>query len=109
MILFLGCTNSNKLSVSYNLQKPEPGEFSIFLCFGQSNMEGNAEIEECDYENIPDNFYTMITANCDVEYYGQERYTWRKAVPPLSRYYAGLSPANQFGKKCCKIFQTILL
>lgn len=60
---------------------------------------GNAKIEECDYKNIPDNFLTMVTANCDVEYYGQERYTWRKAVPPLARYNAGLSPASQFGKK----------
>ena len=101
--ILMCCSNPNKY-FSLPLQRPEPGEFSIFLCFGQSNMEGCSIAEQCDYENIPDNFLTMITANCDVKHYGQERYTWRKATPPLARYYAGLSPASQFGKKLIQKF-----
>ena len=82
--------------------QPEPvpdGKMSVFLCFGQSNMEGNAAVEEQDRTGIPDNFKTMIVANCDVEHYGAKRYTWRKADPPLARFTTGLTPADYFGRK----------
>ena len=54
--------------------------FWIFLCFGQSNMAGQAPIEEQDL-TVSERFLSMATTN------GADRKlgTWRKAVPPLCR------------------------
>jgi len=37
------------------VQAQDP-DFHIYLCFGQSNMEGNAKIEEQDMQGISDRF-----------------------------------------------------
>ena len=74
------------------------GKMSIFLCFGQSNMEGNAAVEDQDKKGVPDRMKNMIVAKSDVEHYGQARYSWRKAEPPLARYTTGLTPADYFGR-----------
>ena len=37
--------------------------FYIFLCFGQSNMEGNAQPEAIDKQNIDNRF--RLLATCD--------------------------------------------
>ena len=34
---------------------PDP-DFYIYLCLGQSNMEGNAQIEPIDRADVPDRF-----------------------------------------------------
>ena len=34
------------------ISKSDP-DFHIYLCFGQSNMEGNATIENVDKEGVP--------------------------------------------------------
>lgn len=70
--------------------------FYIFLCLGQSNMEGNARIEEQDKENVDSRFQVMSTINCpDL---GREKGQWYTAVPPLCRCYTGLTPADYFGR-----------
>ena len=74
------------------------GKMSIFLCFGQSNMEGNAAVEAQDKSGVPDRMKNMVVAKGDVEHYGQARYTWRKADPPLARFTTGLTPADYFGR-----------
>ncbi len=60
--------------------------FWIFLCFGQSNMAGQAPIEEQDLM-VSDRFLSMATTD------GPDRQlcTWRKAVPPLCRADANIS------------------
>ena len=60
--------------------------FWIFLCFGQSNMAGQAPIEEQDLM-VSDRFLSMATTD------GHDRQlgTWRKAVPPLCRADANIS------------------
>ena len=67
--------------------------FWIFLCFGQSNMAGQAPIEEQDL-NVSDRYLSMATTD------GVDRKmgTWRKAVPPLCRADAHLGPADWFGR-----------
>lgn len=67
--------------------------FWIFLCFGQSNMAGQAPIEEQDLK-VSDRFLSMATTDGGD---GRVLGTWRKAVPPLCRHDAGLGPADYFG------------
>lgn len=74
--------------------------FYIFLCFGQSNMEGNAKIEPRDLENVPDNFLMMATV--DDARRGRVKGQWYAAVPPLCRPNTGLTPADYFGRTLAK-------
>ena len=73
--------------------------FDIFLCFGQSNMEGNAAVENGDKTNVPTGMKNMVVAKSDAAHYAMTRYTWRKAEPPLARFNTGLTPADYFGRK----------
>lgn len=70
--------------------------FYIFLCFGQSNMEGNARIEEQDTVNVDPRFQVMETIDCSN--LGREKGKWYTAVPPLCRCHTGLTPADYFGR-----------
>ena len=70
--------------------------FHIYLCFGQSNMEGNAKFEPQDTCGISDRFQVMSTIDCpDL---GRVKGQWYRAVPPLCRCYTGLTPADYFGR-----------
>ncbi|WP_297099898.1 sialate O-acetylesterase [uncultured Draconibacterium sp.] len=70
--------------------------FHIYLCFGQSNMEGNARLEHEDSLNIDDRFLMMSAVDCpDL---GREKGQWYQAVPPLCRCRTGLTPADYFGR-----------
>ena len=87
------CTTAQTQGESMNM----PDEnFHIFLCFGQSNMEGNARIEECDKEDVDGRFLMM--AATDNPSMGRTKGKWYKAVPPLCRQYTGLTPADYFGR-----------
>lgn len=70
--------------------------FYIFLCFGQSNMEGNAKIEAQDTVNIDPRFQVMSTLDCDAMH--RTKGNWYTAVPPLCRCNTGLTPADYFGR-----------
>lgn len=70
--------------------------FYIFLCFGQSNMEGNAKIEAQDTVNIDPRFQVMSTLDCDATH--RTKGNWYTAVPPLCRCNTGLTPADYFGR-----------
>ena len=74
--------------------------FHIYLCFGQSNMEGNARAEAQDYENVPERFKVMAAVN----YSNPKRETgkWYTAVPPICRQGTGLTPADYFGRTMCE-------
>lgn len=71
-------------------------EFHVYLCFGQSNMEGHAKVEEQDTININSRFVVLQTVNCPTS--NKIKGKWRKAVPPLTRCNTGLSPADYFGR-----------
>ncbi len=70
--------------------------FHIFLCIGQSNMEGNARIEQQDLENVDPRFKMMAA----VKDKGRKRDVgkWYTAVPPLCRENTGLTPVDYFGR-----------
>lgn len=73
--------------------KPDPN-FHIYICFGQSNMEGNPRPEQQDLEGVSPRFLTMNAVDCPSGKMGE----WRTAVPPLARCNTGLTPADYFGR-----------
>ena len=70
--------------------------FHIYLCLGQSNMEGNARIQAQDTVNIDPRFMVLSTVDCDKK--GRTKGNWYTAVPPLCRCNTGLTPADYFGR-----------
>lgn len=70
--------------------------FHIYICFGQSNMEGNAKFESQDTININERFQVLQAVDCSN--LGRTKGNWYKAVPPLVRCYTGLTPADYFGR-----------
>ena len=70
--------------------------FYIFICFGQSNMEGFPGIEPQDTINVNPRF--KVLASVDFPKLGREKGQWYTAVPPLCRPSTGLCPADYFGR-----------
>jgi Carbohydrate esterase, sialic acid-specific acetylesterase len=71
-------------------------KFYIFLCLGQSNMEGNARIQPQDTVGIDHRFQVLQAVDCpDLK---RSKGNWYTAVPPLSRCRTGLTPADYFGR-----------
>lgn len=77
-----------------SIAKPDPN-FHIYLCFGQSNMEGGGKIEEQD--RIADKRFQVL-ADFDVPARGWKKGEWYDAVPPLTRRTRGISLVDAFGK-----------
>ncbi|QJW89780.1 sialate O-acetylesterase [Spirosoma taeanense] len=71
--------------------------FYIFLCFGQSNMEGNAKFEPQDTVNVNSRFLVMEAVDCPN--LNRTMGQWYTAVPPLCRCRTGLTPADYFGRE----------
>jgi hypothetical protein len=88
-LLFAGLLFSNAKVFS---QDPN---FYIFLCFGQSNMEGNARPEKQD--SIVDPRFQVLEA-VDCPNLNRTKGNWYPAVPPLSRCRTGLTPGDYFGR-----------
>jgi hypothetical protein len=82
------------LVLNMNAFSQDPN-FYIFLCFGQSNMEGNARIEPQD-TIVDSRFQVMETIDCPN--LGRKKGNWYTAVPPLCRCHTGLTPADYFGR-----------
>jgi hypothetical protein len=82
------------ISAGLNARAQDPN-FYIFLCFGQSNMEGNPKFEPADTFADP-RFQVLEAVDC--ENLGRKKGEWYAAVPPLCRCRTGLSPADYFGK-----------
>ena len=76
------------------VQQGDPN-FHIYLCFGQSNMEGNAAIESQDLSGISTRFQIMAAVNFGTN---RTKGNWYKAIPPLCRQNTGLTPADYFGR-----------
>jgi len=70
-------------------------DFYIYLCFGQSNMEGQGTIEEID-ETVDSSFQVMAALDCPN--LGKTKGSWYTAVPPLCQCWSHLCPADYFGK-----------
>jgi len=89
-ILMLGFLFSNSWAFS------QDANFYIFLCIGQSNMEGNARIEGQDTVAIDSRFQVMQTLDCPN--LKRTKGNWYTALPPLCRCVTGLSPVDYFGR-----------
>lgn len=70
--------------------------FYIFLCFGQSNMEGFPGIEEQDKGPVDERL--KLLAAVDFPKMERKKDQWYPATPPLCRPSAGLGPADYFGR-----------
>lgn len=67
--------------------------FYVYLCIGQSNMEGQGQIYSAD-KKVDERFLMMSP----IDFGGRKKGVWQKAVPPLCRYNTGLCPADYFGR-----------
>ncbi|RPH97840.1 MAG: sialate O-acetylesterase [Calditrichaeota bacterium] len=84
------------LATATNLVADPDANFYVFLCLGQSNMEGFPGIEEEDKRAVDDRFQVLATV--DFPNLGRIKGNWYSAVPPLCRGNTGLCPADYFGR-----------
>jgi hypothetical protein len=84
------------LSLTANALADSDPNFYIFLCFGQSNMEGFPGIEEQDKTDVDKRF--QVLAAVDFPNLGRTKGKWYDAVPPLCRVNSGICPADYFGR-----------
>ena len=90
LAIFLG------LLLTGSFASAQDKKFYIFLCLGQSNMEGNARIQPQDTVGIDPRFKVLQAVDCpDLK---RTKGNWYTAVPPLSRCKTGLTPADYFGR-----------
>ena len=104
---------------------PDPNML-VFLCFGQSNMEGAGRIEPQDREGVPGRFRLLAAVDFpptkgaggqkekpkngeldwaptfDNESSARQMGRWYTAVPPLCRPNTGLTPVDYFGRTLCE-------
>ena len=91
-VIFAVLATALSLFSMYAKAEADPN-FYIYLCIGQSNMEGQGTIEDCDLS--PDErFQMMSTLDCGTRKQGQ----WYRAIPPLARCDTRLCPADYFGR-----------
>lgn len=74
--------------------------FYIYICFGQSNMEGNAQPEAIDKTGIDKRF--RLLATCKFDSPSRNMGAWYKATPPLVSPNGGLGPTDYFGRMMCE-------
>src|SRR5436189_3665430 len=89
VIIFIGLLSTVK---SFSQDR----NFYIFLCFGQSNMEGNARPEAQDTTSVDNRFQVLEAVDCPN--LGRTKGNWYPALPPLCRCRTGLTPADYFGR-----------
>ena len=70
--------------------------FYIYICFGQSNMEGNAQWEAQDEGNVDERFQMLAT--CDFDNPKRTLGNWYKAECPIVSPVGKLGPSDYFGR-----------
>ena len=70
--------------------------FYIYICFGQSNMEGNAQWEAQDVGNVDERFQMLATCNFDNP--KRTLGNWYKAECPIVSPVGKLGPSDYFGR-----------
>lgn len=75
--------------------------FHIYICFGQSNMEGNATVPDAEKVGVSDRFKVLYSAN-DCSNGDRKLGQWYTATPPLARCFhwnnSGFGPIDYFGR-----------
>ena len=74
--------------------------FYIYICFGQSNMEGNAQWESQDVGNVDERFQMLATCNFSSPY--RKMGNWYKATCPIVSPVGKLGPTDYFGRTMVK-------
>ena len=90
-IMFLGlmaCLTKANAQVDPN--------FYIYICFGQSNMEGNAQWEAQDVGNVDERFQMLAT--CNFSNPNRVMGNWYKAECPIVSPQGKLGPTDYFGR-----------
>ena len=72
-------------------------KFYIYICFGQSNMEGNAQPEAIDKTGVDKRFRLLATCAFNGSPTRRQGY-WYTATPPLVSPNGGLGPTDYFGR-----------
>lgn len=81
---------------NFMLSFAQDPNYHVYLCLGQSNMEGNARFEMQDTVQNDPRFQLLQAVNCpDLK---REINNWYTAVPPLTRCNTGLTPVDYFGR-----------
>ena len=70
--------------------------FYIYICFGQSNMEGNAQWEAQDVGNVDPRFQMLAT--CNFSSPSRKLGNWYKAECPIVSPDGKLGPTDYFGR-----------
>lgn len=78
--------------------KAQDPNLHIYLCFGQSNMEGAGAIETQDKSDVDARFRVMGAVNCNASSKSYALGKWQTATPPTFRCYTGLSVTDYFGR-----------
>ena len=84
----------NNIVADKVVNTPDP-DFYVFLCFGQSNMDGAGKIEPQD-KTVDERF--RVLAALDMPNLDRRKGNWYPADPPLCRDGGGLGPADYFGR-----------
>jgi len=84
-------------AISQTFAAPDPN-FHIYLAFGQSNMEGQGQIENQD-RTVDKRFQMIATVSgCNNRQVGN----WYDAIPPLANCEGKLGPVDYFGRTLVK-------
>lgn len=86
------------LTATLNIQAAVDPNFYIYLCFGQSNMEGQAEPQTVDKAYVDPRF--QMLACVDFQYTSPKRTMgqWYTAYCPLVRDWTKIGMADYFGR-----------
>ena len=86
------------LTATLNIQAAVDPNFHIYLCFGQSNMEGQAEPQTVDKAYVDPRF--QMLACVDFQYTSPKRTMgqWYTAYCPLVRDWTKIGMADYFGR-----------
>src|SRR5215510_13098651 len=91
LVLFIAVVAFTAHAYAHN---PDPN-FYVFVCFGQSNMEGSSGVDE-KYKSVDRRFQVLATV--DFPAMDRKKGNWYDAIPPLCRAHTGLCPADYFGR-----------
>ena len=84
------------LMTSLEVKADVDPNFHIYICFGQSNMEGNAQWESQDVGNVDSRFQMLATCNFDSP--KRTLGNWYKATCPIVSPQGKLGPTDYFGR-----------
>lgn len=94
------------LSATFTIKADPDPNFHIYICWGQSNMEGNAPVPTSEQVNVDERFQLLYSAN-DCRNGDRKKGQWYTAIPPLARCFhgsqsngqsMGFGPIDYFGR-----------